>query len=153
MRWLRHGTVADPPGEEERFWAKVDRRDDDECWPWLAGINQYGYGQYAHGGNRKNGAHRYSYMLNRGPIPEGLQVNHVCHDRDLDCPGGVGCLHRRCVNPSHLELATVKEQAVRASITNTQTHCKRGHEFTPDNVYVYATGSRTCRRCVLDRTS
>jgi hypothetical protein len=76
----------------QRFWAKVDRRSDDECWEWLARRAERGYGQYRHEG-RTVRAHRHAWRLANGPIPSGLLVCHHC-----DNPP--------CCNPAHLFLGT-----------------------------------------------
>src|ERR1043166_7135723 len=73
----------------ERFWEKVDRSSDDECWPWIARIDTKGYGQFFFEG-RQQRAHRVAYCLLVGQIPEGLDLDHLCRNR-------------ACVNPSHLE--------------------------------------------------
>lgn len=80
-----------------RFWSKVDRRADEECWPWLASRSRYGYGQFhfAQEGRRVNRcAHRVAYALTNGECPPLL--DHTCHNR-------------ACVNPSHLRPATNKQ--------------------------------------------
>lgn len=78
----------------ERFWAKVDKRGPDECWPWLAALHK-GYGRIGYPGKFGGtaDAHRYSYELANGPIPDGLEVCHRC-----DVPA--------CVNPAHLFIGT-----------------------------------------------
>jgi hypothetical protein len=85
-----------PAPLEVRFWAKVDKTKD--CWNWTASRGTAGYGQIGIGGRygRPHLAHRVAYELEIGPIPDGMQVDHICHNRI-------------CVNPSHLRLATNKE--------------------------------------------
>lgn len=106
-RQLRTGTVDIRPYDWEaaatRFWAKVDRRADDECWPWLGVILHIGYGQHGIGGKREL-AHRVAYELAVGPIPAGLQIDHVL---------ARGCIRRDCVNPAHLEPVTARENVRR----------------------------------------
>lgn len=89
-----------PVPVEERFWPKVDRRGPDECWPWLATLDRYGYGTF-HDGRRLTGAHRMAYELLRGPIPDGLELDHLCRTRG-------------CVNPAHLEAVTHRENMGRS---------------------------------------
>lgn len=99
--WWRTGDPLQIPRKrtaEERFWPKVDRRGDSECWPWLAYLNRNGYGQFVGGGEVL--AHRFAYVLLVGPIPTGLTLDHLCFN-----PG--------CVNPAHLEPVTRSENAKR----------------------------------------
>lgn len=90
---------------EERFWRKV--RQTPTCWLWTgatSGSLPYGVIYLSRGHYVM--AHRVSHELFIGPIPEGLEIDHVCHSRDLSCPGGSSCPHRLCVNPDHLEAVT-----------------------------------------------
>ena len=80
----------------DRFWEKVDQSGD--CWLWTASCSSKGYGYFNVGGGRIVRAHRFSYELVNGPIPEGLQLDHRCR-----VPS--------CVNPDHLRLATNKQNA------------------------------------------
>lgn len=64
---------------------------------------------------REMPAHRAAYELLVGPIPEGLQIDHVCHSRDLACAGGWHDPHKACVNPRHLEPVTHAENMARTS--------------------------------------
>lgn len=76
--------------EADRFWPKVDRSG--ECWVWTACLNSRGYGVISIEGRRQL-AHRVSFTWAKGPIADGLQVDHLCNVR-------------RCVNPDHLEAVT-----------------------------------------------
>lgn len=80
---------------EERFWAKVRVGGADECWLWTAVRSDRGYGM-VWGDGRMRYAHRVSYEISRGPIPDGMQIDHVCRAR-------------ACVNPAHLRVATGSE--------------------------------------------
>ena len=129
----------------ERFWAKVDRGSDDECWPFTAALTHDGYGRFWFEGGQVM-AHRMAYELAVGPIPDGLTLDHVA---------ARGCTRRDCCNPAHLEPTTVRENTLRGkgltALHARKTHCHRGHEFTPENTYSCGRdgrgrGCRTCRR-------
>ena len=81
---------------EERFWSKVNKTD--TCWIWTAAKNQDGHGRFRHG--RLVLAHRFAYELLVGPIPKGLDLDHLCQNP-------------ACVNPAHLEPVTRKENTRR----------------------------------------
>ena len=133
--------------DEERdlirdFWANV--RVTDGCWEWT-GPNDGKYGRFYRGG-QSNRAHRLSYELFVGEIPDGLWVLHHC-----DNPP--------CIRPDHLFLgdcqANMRDAAQKGRICtigqSLKTHCKRGHEFTPENTYVDTKGHRRCRTCATER--
>lgn len=148
------GIVVVPPLDlrtpEERFWAKVDRSGGaNACWPWTSTLDAYGYGTHAVGRSMRR-AHRIAYRYLVGPIPDGLQLDHQCHNRAESCAGGPSCVHRRCVNPAHLAPATNVENTRRGRAgehNRVTTHCQNGHELTPENVYVTKRGQRQCRTC------
>lgn len=123
------------PTIEGRFWGKVDRSAPNGCWEWTGNITAKGYGLFTvRPGPRTVSVHRFAYELVVGPIPEGLQLDHLCRNR-------------KCVNPAHLEPVTNRENYMRSPRTGTETHCKRGHEFDSDNTYLRPNGSRVCREC------
>jgi hypothetical protein len=130
-----------------RFWAKVDKRGPDDCWEWQAALTRGGYGTFVVTKNPKRmaRAHRFALELVNGTAPDGL----VCHK----------CDNPLCVNPSHLFIGTntdnMRDCADKGRIKQQQkTHCKAGHEFTPENTYtghsMNGRPRRTCRQCVLD---
>ena len=90
---------------EERFWLKVDKSGD--CWLWTASVGYGGYGKFVPGRKLFVPAHRFSYQLHFGPIPDGLLV---CHDCDANYPVG-DISYRRCVRPDHLFLGTHKDNS------------------------------------------
>lgn len=104
------------------------------CWLWMGHIHD-GYGRI--GGKA---AHRVVYTIVKDDIPKGLQLDHLCRNR-------------RCVNPDHLEPVTQRENILRgegiAAINKRKTHCKNGHEFTPENTYIRGSrnGNRECMIC------
>lgn len=137
----------------EVFWSRVRRGSPDECWHWV-GTKVRGYGYFYVGDRYVAQAHRWSYEQARGPIADGLQIDHLCHTRTLACAGGKSCAHRGCVNPDHLEPVSLAENVLRgrgASATNARkTECKRGHALSGENLYAWK-GHRVCRACQLQR--
>jgi len=122
---------------EQRFWAKV--RKGDICWNWTAAKMPAGYGLFGVGRRRPEYAHRFSYELAFGPIPQGMVIDHLCRNTS-------------CVNPDHLEVVTHRENSLRGNgspaLNARKTHCIHGHEFTPENTYRYPHGGRKCRTCI-----
>jgi hypothetical protein len=125
----------------ERFFEKVNKTD--ACWLWTATRHhRWGYGHIRADGKNK-AAHRVSWELHFGPIPDGLLVCHKC-DNPL------------CVNPAHLFLGTNADNAAdrvakgRSVYPNAfKTHCPKGHEYTPDNTRIYKSKQGwTMRFCI-----
>ena len=116
LRWMRHGdpeagyaSRAAAPAPV-RFWAKVDKSDG--CWLWTGACDRKGYGRFRAETGESVAAHRWVYEQEVGPIPEGLEIDHLCHS-NTSCVAGLGCLHRKCVNPAHLEPVTHAENLAR----------------------------------------
>jgi hypothetical protein len=134
----------------ERFMQRVERVENG-CWLWTGTVHKFGYGVARHRGHRVR-AHRLAYELFIGPVPDGLTVDHVCHNGS-GCDGGHACLHRRCVNPAHLEAVTNGVNVLRGESPLARharkTHCPRDHEYTSENTRVYR-GKRYCRACHRD---
>jgi len=103
----------------------------DGCVEFLGRRDRHGYGHVRAFGGDNWLAHRAMYVLMVGAIPDGLMLDHLCRNR-------------ACVNPGHLEPVTHAENQRRGVLA--RTHCKWGHEFTPENTYVGG-GKRTCRIC------
>lgn len=113
----------------------------DGCWLWRGATNIKGYG---HVRDTKNGpllsVHRVMYEAIHGPIPAGLEIDHLC-------------FQRACCNPAHLEAVDRKTNVNRGRHNQFYgvTHCVHGHPFDGDNVKINTNGHRSCRRCARDR--
>ena len=130
-----------------KFWNRVDKTD--SCWVWTGTRTgaQHDYGRFYLGNGKRIYAHRFSYELHVGPIPEGLQLDHLCRNPP-------------CVNPNHLEVVTSRENTVRGTSPSAkaarQTRCINGHDYNEANTYRYVpVGSnherRYCRVCARAR--
>ena len=156
----------------ERFWRKVTVDTGSGCWVWMGATTSSRYGSILWQG-RAQSTHRIAYEVLTGEtIPDGLTIDHVAR---------LGCIHRACLNPAHLEVVTPAENNRRAwdvrgrapvtrpksweqtflfgdeAVTRRpfRSHCPRGHEFTEDNTYtnLLKSGavSRQCKTCVKHR--
>lgn len=123
MERLMEKVVVDPSG----------------CW-LFTGARASGYGRISKGGHSGGiaPAHRVVYEALVGPIPDGLQLDHLCRVR-------------HCVNPAHLEPVTPRENLLRGETLTSQhaakTHCVNGHALSSENVRMTREGSRRCRTC------
>ena len=110
------------------------------CWLWT-GATAKGHGHMWRNG-RLEYVHRISYELHTGePIPDGLQLDHLCRVRN-------------CLRPTHVEPVTGAENTRRGNAGKhsnrpnaLKTHCPQGHEYTPENTYTCRRGMRSCIRC------
>jgi hypothetical protein len=151
MRWRRHG---DPlmrlqiPGATptERFWAKVNLYGRmaspyaGPCSEWTGALQSEGYGSFWYDG-RVMLAHKWWWEQANGPVPSGLELDHLCRNR-------------ACVNLAHLEIVTKAENVRRgiAAAINTareraKTHCPQGHPYDEANTQVRPDGRRGCCAC------
>lgn len=123
------GKVTTPA--EDRFRGHVTKTANG-CWLWQH-TDRAGYGTYFFADGRRWLPHRWSYEHFRGPIPDGLEIDHLCRNR-------------ACVNPDHLEPVTRVENALRGP--GAITECVNGHPYTTENTYIRPDrGTRSCRTC------
>jgi len=114
-----------------------------ECWPYPGYKSPNGYALvYMKGRRIPVHAHVAAYRMCVGPVPDGMELDHLCRNP-------------ACCNPNHLEPVTHRVNMLRSpsaasGIAARKTHCKRGHELTEGNIYTYD-GYRHCRTCVLAR--
>lgn len=135
----------------DKFWSRVNKQGPipghrpelGPCWVWLGSLNHAGYGRIMVNGKRQM-VHCYSYETLMGKsIPSGLVIDHLCRNR-------------RCINPSHLEPKTRKENILAPGslssvaiikFQKTKTHCPSGHKYTTENTYLNKRGHRHCKVC------
>lgn len=110
----------------------------DACWPWMSGGDGYGKYGRANVNGKTVGAHVAVYRHLVGPVPAGLEIDHLCRNPI-------------CCNPAHMEPVTRRENVLRQPkviAARTASHCRNGHPWTPENTYIHPSqGSRICRIC------
>ena len=142
-RKRKHGDVGPPHSLRPRIPVeqKIRQRHRvtaEGCWEWTRGRDKNGYGFVTGGGSKL--AHRVSYEVFVGPIPEGLTLDHLCRNTS-------------CINPDHLEPVTHRENVLRGKVSRLRdfpTHCKNGHPYDEANTY-WLRGARQCKACAALR--
>lgn len=129
----RERTVVSGP-VETRILSRI--KEENGCWVWQGHISSDGYGR-VYWNERQWLAHRAAYTLWAGPVAEGLELDHLCRNR-------------QCVNPEHLEPVTHSENMMRSPIMGRaqleKTHCPKGHPYSEENT-MRRDGKRYCRTC------
>lgn len=125
------------PEQIARFWRSVNTKTETGCWLWTGRLCGGGYGRFS-AFSRLRSAHRLAWCLLRGPIAEGLTLDHRCRVRS-------------CVNPDHLDPVSMRENTLRglgfAAVNVRKTHCPKGHPLSGDNLRREPKGGN--RRCVI----
>lgn len=133
---------------KDRFLSKVEKTN--SCWIWKGYIHHKGYGRFFYQGKVRT-AHRVSYWIFRQFVPG---IYEVCHTCDV----------RHCVNPDHLFIGTKSDNMKDCAIkgrgnfqldppNKKKTHCPKGHEYTPENVWENKQGWRWCKECNRQKAS
>ncbi len=142
VRWRRHGDPlrTNQPkrdGYPDSWLHSKIVVSDSGCWEWQGTIDANGYG-VVRGSFR---AHQLTFTRYVGPVPEGLEIDHLCRNR-------------ACCNPQHLEAVTHQENLRRAAKARPRrTHCVRGHEWSETNTRVCEDGRRCCRSCEREKAA
>lgn len=122
---------------EERFWAKIEPEPNSGCWLWTGAGSRYGDFLY---GSRVMKAHRVAWLMYRGDIPPGLELDHLCRVT-------------LCVNPQHCEAVTHRVNTRRGLSPRMTRHlaqvCRRGHPYSDGFTYIRPDGypEHRCRIC------
>jgi hypothetical protein len=132
-RRLVRGTLA------ERLAAYIVV-DESGCHIWTGYLDRQGYGHIGTGA-KTFATHRLAYEFAKGPIPDGLTIDHLCRVR-------------ACCNPDHLEAVTTRVNVLRGTgitaVNARKTHCRNGHEFDDKNTYIWTDGHRRCLACTVE---
>jgi hypothetical protein len=139
-RWWKHGDPLINKRPElaltplQRLLRLADTSNPEACWTVAQDLDRGGYARISQR-SKKVLAHRLSYELLIGPIPDGLELDHKCENT-------------ACINPGHLEPVTFAENMRRRAMR--ASHCRNGHLRTPENVHLGPSGKRSCRPCNRD---
>lgn len=153
MRYAHGVAEAIPDRVVSRILGRIEKLPNG-CWRW-PGAKTEGYGRICW---KQDGVkvwwlvHRAMYEAMVGPIPDGLHLDHICHDPESCSPTvAKDCPHRACCNPSHLEPVTIRENLLRgggaAARRRAVTHCPKGHAYDEANTITSKRGQRSCKTC------
>ncbi len=132
--------------QQDRFWAKVEVHQPAGCWEWTGTVLGDGYGQFSIWRVGAFMSHRLAYSLLVSNVPTDMQIDHLCRNRS-------------CCNPDHLQpvsgITNMRRGYSPFGINAKKTHCKNGHEFTPENTFYFPSqnGKRTCRACWMAKSA
>lgn len=141
-RWRKYGdprTLYMP----RSLWERIERWTDRSggCWVWTHWLDQDGYAHASYEGKRVR-VHRWSWEQVNGPVPPGLELDHLCRTRG-------------CVRPDHLQAVSHRENMMRgvapSAVNAKKTQCKHGHPFSGENLILQIDGRRSCRTCTNRR--
>ncbi len=133
----RNGIV--PRSAYERLLSRLSLQEGTGCAVWTGALDRKGYARIAVGGHRNRMAHRVAYEAAKGPIPDGLGLDHLCRNK-------------ACCNPDHLEPVTSAENTSRANAARAvRTECRYGHPYTEESTWIDKRGVRHCKPCRRDR--
>lgn len=110
------------------------------CHIFSGAIDGMGYGSVGLKGDKTITVHRYVWITENGPVPNGLELDHMCRVKS-------------CCNLKHLRAVTHRINSIEncdgpSAINARKTHCKYGHQFTPENTYLTKEKTRKCKTCV-----
>lgn len=124
-----------------RFWRKVHVAQNG-CWEWIGAQTNRGYGTawVPNHNPQRASVHRLTYEIFVGPIPDSLELDHLCRNK-------------ACANPLHVEAVTHQVNCLRGDMSGWKaTHCPAGHEYAGDNLYIRPdNGGRDCKCCKRER--